>query len=125
MLGYAQLSSGPFPILSLGLLGRRLRSRGRGRLQSLRSTLHVDILAADGSRRQHGHDVAPHLRETTVHEEPTRRRPVTKAQLTEAQTADQRRPPAENAQLAVVHGQSDEIDWLIQNRPLRGDYDTL
>jgi len=50
---------------------------------------------------------------------------VAKAQLAVAQTADQRRPPAENAQLAVVHGQSNEIDGLIQNRPLGGDHDTL
>ena len=66
-----------------------------------------------------------HLGEAAVDEEPARLLAVADAQLAVAEPADERAPAGQHAQLAVVHRQGDEIDGLVEHRPLGRDDDAL
>ena len=99
-----------------GLLGVLELSRGGGR---------VDLVGGEGAVGQDGHDVITDLSEPAVDEVAMNRLIRPGSQLAVAQAADQGRAARQDAKLAVVEWQGDEIDRFIEERFLGSHHEAL
>ena len=125
MLGNANLRAGAFLSFVLGGAGLGSRRRSLGLSESLGSGGRVDVLGALGHLRQDSDNVGADLGEAALDEKPSNLRAAPEAELAQTEAPDQRRPPGEDAKLAIVHGQGDEVSGLVENGALGRHDDTL
>ena len=105
------------PIFNTAVLFDRPLGRG--------DHLGVEVFRGHGLRGQNGDVVVEDLGEAAVDEHPPGLPAMRVAALADAQLAQQWRPAAEDAQLAVVHGDDDLVSGGLEHLALGRDHDQL